>query len=158
MNTIVLPTVGESRLVIDNNFTRYMDGQYIDPIAVGIMGYSVANHLQIRDYLLGLTLQNEAEGLGYISHLVTLVADEYRHAFYAILSANHYAMGDRELASVALVEAQTRKADYSLSNLLARVYQAGWPAEGFMSMTNELHPKVIAEIEKTAENTIENTL
>ena len=36
--------------------------------------------------------------------------------------------------------------NYSLAMLLARVFEAGWPAEAFGNMRDELHPKVVAGI------------
>jgi hypothetical protein len=33
--------------------------------------------------------------------------------------------------------------DYSLALLLLRVFNAGWPAEQFKTMRNELDPKII---------------
>ena len=36
------------------------------------------------------------------------------------------------------------KPNYSLANLLTRVFNSHWPAGAFIAMTEELHPKVKA--------------
>ena len=159
MTTATKPTVKEAKQVIDYNYQRFMDGQYIDPLALDIIGYSVANELQLRDYLLGYSIENGDNTLAtkYVSHLIEQgVSEQYRHAFYSVLSALHYMNDDRDLAHLALSESLALKPNYSLSNLLTRVYGAGWPTPAFLAMTHELHPKVLAEIEKIADNTIEN--
>jgi hypothetical protein len=43
VTTATKPTVKEAKQVIDNNYQRFMDGQYIDPLSLDIIGYAVAN-------------------------------------------------------------------------------------------------------------------
>ena len=135
-----------------------MDGQYIDPLALDIIGYSVANEMQLRDYLLGYSMETGDNSLAvkYVAHLIEQgIAEQYRHAFYTILSALYYMEGDKELAFLALEEGKALVPDYSLAGLLTRVYGAGWNSQAFRSMTVELHQKVLSMIEDIADNTIE---
>jgi hypothetical protein len=158
VTTTTKPTVREAKQVIDNNYTRFMDGQYIDPLALDIIGYSVANELQLRDYLLGYAIETGSKDLAvkYVSHLIEQgVAEQHRHALYTVLSALYFMNGDRDLAYMALDEARTLSPNYSLLSLLTRVYGSGWPTEAFDAMTAELHPKVLAEIETIADRVIE---
>jgi hypothetical protein len=159
VTTATKPTVKEAKLVIDNNYQRFMDGQYIDPLALDIIGYSVANELQLRDYLLGYAIETGSADLAtkYVNHLIEQgIAEQYRHAFYCVLSALHYMGDDRDLAHLALSESVALKPNYALSNLLTRVYGSNWPTQAFEAMTHELHPKVLLEIEQIADNTIDN--
>jgi hypothetical protein len=154
MNTSTKPTVLEAKTVIDHQFTRYMDGQYIDPLALDIIGYSVANEIQLRDYLLGYALESGdiKTAIGYINHLMELgINEDYLHAFYTVLCALHLQNDDRDLAQLALDEARALKPNYSLANLLSRVMGSGWPTPAFTAMTHELHPKVLAQLAERAE-------
>ena len=156
--TDVKPTVGEAKAVIDNNFTRYMDGKHIDPLALDIIGYSVANDLQIRDYLLGYALETGDlhTAIGYINHLMELgISEQNRHAFYTVLATLHLQNDDRELAQLALNEAIVLKPNYSLTTLLLRVIGSGWPTPAFRAMTYELHPKVLENLINDTDKTIE---
>ena len=158
MTTTTKPTVIEGKQVIDNNYNRYMDGQYIDPLALDIIGYSVANELQLRDYLLGYYHETGDinTAIGYVNHLIEQgINENYRHAFYTVLSSLHFTNGDRDLAQLALDEARALVPNYALANLLVRVYGSGWAPESFKAMTMELHPKVLAEIETIADKVIE---
>lgn len=158
MTTTTKPTVQEAKTVIDNNFTRYMDGQYIDPLALDIIGYSVANDVQLRDYLLGYSMETGdiKTAIGYINHLMELgIAEHNRHAFYTVLCALHLQNDDRDLAQLAIDEARALKPNYSLTNLLVRVMGSGWPTPAFTAMTHELHPKVLAQLANDADKVIE---
>ena len=158
MTTVTKPTVRQGKLAIDEAFSRYMDGQYIDPLALDIIGYSVANELQLRDYLLAYYLEtgDMKTAIGYINHLIEQGIDEnYRHAFYTVLSSLHYTNDDRDLAQLALDEARALVPNYALASLLARVYGSGWASASFKSMAMELHPKVLKEIERISGKVIE---
>jgi hypothetical protein len=158
MTTSTKPTVLEGKQVIDNNFTRYMDGQYIDPLALDIIGYSVANELQLRDYLLGYALESGdiKTAIGYVNYLIEQgIHEHYRHAFYTVLSALHLQNDDRDLAQLALDEARALEPNYALATLLVRVIGAGWPTPAFKALTMDLHPQVLAEIESIGDKVIE---
>ena len=158
MTTATKPTVKEAKEVIDNNYTRYMDGQYIDPLALDIIGYAVANDVQLRDYLLGYALETGdlKTAIGYVNYLIEQGIQEHnRHAFYTVLSALHLQNDDRELAQLSLDEARALKPNYQLTNLLIRVIGSGWPTPAFTAMTHELHPKVLQNLVDDADKVIE---
>jgi hypothetical protein len=60
-----------------------------------------------------------------------------------LLAALEYEQDNKEDALITLSNANQ---NYSLAMLLARVFEAGWPAEAFGNMRDELHPKVVAGI------------
>ena len=158
MTTTTKPTVREAKQVIDNNYQRYLDCQFIDPLALDIIGYSVANEVQLRDYLIGYSKEtgDNALAVKYVKHLIEQgIAEQHRHAFHTTLSALYYMEGEQALAQAELDKARSLKQNDSLLNLLTRCYGAGFPPAGFIGMTHELHPKVLATIDEIAEQVIE---
>jgi hypothetical protein len=158
MTTTTKPTVKEAKQVIDNNFSRYMDGQFISPLSLDIIGYAVANEVQLRDYLLGYALESGdiKTAIGFVNHLLEQGIHEHnRHAFFTVLCALHLQDDNRELAVLALDEAKALEPTYSLTLLLNRVIGAGWPTPAFTAMTHELHPKVLVQLNEIAEQVIE---
>ena len=150
MATTHKPTVREAKQVIDNNYQRYMDCQFIDPLALDIIGYSVANEVQLRDYLMGYCMEtgDNALALKYVKHLIEQgIAEQHRHSFHTVLSALYYMEGEVALAQAELAKARDLKPLDSLLQLLTRVYGSGWPSQALKAMTNSLHPKVVAHIE-----------
>ncbi len=158
METTTKPTVRQGKLAIDEAFNRYMDGKVIDPLALDVIGYAVANDVQLRDYLLGYSLEcgDLKNAIGYINHLMELgISENNRHAFYTVLATLHLQNDDRELAQLALDEAIALKPNYSLTTLLLRVIGSGWPTPAFRAMTYELHPKVLENLINDADKVIE---
>ena len=111
---------------------------------VNLLIYAIQD-LQVRDYVLGhAPMTFGAKGaVDFITAILPLVEEGERSAFYTLLSAFYYEVGDNELAYVSLVQAQVLNPDYSLAKLLDRVYKAGWDGSHFAQMRNELHPKVV---------------
>jgi hypothetical protein len=113
--------------------------------AVNLLVYAVQD-LQVRDYLLGhAPITFGAEGaIKFVTEILPLVEEGHRAPFYTVLSAFYYEAKDNELAYVSLMQAQLLDPNYSLANLLDRVFKSGWTTEAFAEMRNELHPKVVA--------------
>lgn len=116
--------------------------------AVNLYVYAIQD-LQVRDYLLGhAPMTFGAQGaIDFVTAILPLVEEGHRAPFYSVLSAFYYEANDKELAFVSLMQSQLLDPNYSLSKLLDRVFKAGWPTESFVSMRNELHPKVVEEFQ-----------
>ena len=158
MTTATKPTVSEAKALIDTNYQRYMDSKVIDPLDLDVIGYAVANDVQLRDYLLGYALEagDITNALGYVNHLIEQgIQEQNRHAFYTVLCTLHLQNDDRDLAQLALDEAKALKANYPLTTLLTRVIGSGWPTPAFRAMTHELHPKVVQNLIDDADKVIE---
>lgn len=158
MTTATKPTVRQGKLAIDEAFNRYMDGKVIDPLALDVIGYAVANDVQLRDYLLGYGLEcgDLKNAIGYINHLMEQgISEHNRHAFYTVLATLHLQNDDRDLAQLALNEAVALKPNYPLTNLLVRVLGSGWSTTAFRAMTYELHPKVLENLINDSDKVIE---
>jgi hypothetical protein len=158
VTTATKPTVRQGKLAIDEAFNRYMDGKVIDPLALDVIGYAVANDVQLRDYLLGYGLEcgDIKNAIGYINHLIEQgIQEGNRHAFYTVLATLHLQNDDRELAQLALDEAIALKPNYALTTLLVRVLGSGWSTPAFRAMTYELHPKVLQNLVDDEDKVIE---
>jgi hypothetical protein len=117
-----------------------------------VVAFAVNHDLQVRDYFLGLPQTLTAQGaVKFITDLLPLVAEADRVPFYTVLSAYYFEAGDNDLAHASLFSAQALNPDYSLAQLLGRVFSAGWVPEAFASMRDELHPKVVATLTENRE-------
>jgi hypothetical protein len=148
-------TIGRGVEAINALVNSFQDSQEFSPELVADMAEVVSADIQVRDYLLGLPIElSVTDSIRFAEAIIPLVEEKHRTPWYAILSAYHYENGDTPSAFLALIECQKLAPDYSLANLLDRVYKAGWPAPAFASMRNELHPKVKATLDESAENLI----
>jgi len=102
--------------------------------------------IQVRDYALGLLDPAQPDKFRpALSVLLEAAPTDtaYINAPACLLAALEYEQDNKEDALVMLSNASE---NYSLAMLLSRVFAAGWPAESFSNMRNELHPKVVAGI------------
>lgn len=128
-------------------FEAFVSNEPLPVNGVNLLIYAVQD-LQVRDYLLGhapIALGTE-RAIEFVTAILPLVEEGHRTPFYAVMSAWYYELGDKELAFASLVQSQLLDPNYSLSNLLERVYKAGFPMD-FAELRNELHPKVVATFE-----------
>lgn len=117
-----------------------------------VVSFAVNHDLQVRDYFLGLPETLTAQGaVQFITDLLPLVAETDRVPFYTVLSAYYFEAGDNELAHASLFTAQSLNSEYSLAQLLGRVFSAGWEPQAFVVMRAELHPKVVETLTENRE-------
>ena len=121
---------------------------------------SVTNSLrdiQVRDFALGLTFENNSTELilSFFDYLLLSAKEIETVAINAIRASYLYRLGDTAKAYEALDSASKADPAYSLTMLLRRVFGSGWPAGAFEAMTRELHPKVVAGIEGGSDLVIE---
>jgi hypothetical protein len=96
----------------------------------------------VRDYALGLISADKGEHLILaLNYLIDKapIDTEYINAPSCILAALYYEMYNTPAAYLSL---STAAEDYSLAQLLGRVFRAGWLPESFVQMRTELHPTV----------------
>lgn len=102
--------------------------------------------IQVRDYALGLLDPAQPDKFRpALSVLLEAAPTDtaYINAPACLLAALEYEQDNKEDALITLSNANE---NYSLAMLLARVFAAGWPAEAFSNMRDELHPRVVASI------------
>ena len=97
--------------------------------------------LQVRDYMLGIVfdIKNSIDILESLIEAAPELADPAR----ALVATVYYESDRQEDAINTINEASD---EYSLTSLLKRVFNSGWPKESFAQMRSELHPKVVATI------------
>ena len=151
-----LPTVSEAKSVIDNNYQRFLDRKYIDPMSLDIIGYAVANEVQLRDYLLGYTIESNdfMTAFEYLAYLAENVAENHRTPFNAVLALYQYEVGLTADAMASLEKCLVADPTYSLALLVVRIIRAGWASESVATMRDTLHPKILDAIKEIANNKI----
>lgn len=115
-----------------------------DEVVVNVLYY--LTDIQVRDYALGLIDTSKSDTIiPALAHLLEKAPTntEYINAPAALLAQVYYEMGNTADAFIMLSNSQH---DYSLAQLLYRVFSSGMPPAGFAEMRKELHPKVIAGI------------
>lgn len=134
-------------LNIYNQIDRFADG--IDPTAQEIAQFTVAinEHVQVRDLVLGIPKERDIDYVGrWIAHVGNLTPEVYDVPVATIMSSLYYAEGDEDKATYYIDRALKANPNYSLAQLLKRVYESNWGAQGMISMRDELHDKVKAEL------------
>jgi hypothetical protein len=148
-------TIGRGVESINALVHSFMDSQELSPELIADMAEVVSADLATRDYLMGLPLElSVPDSIRFAETIIPLVDEKHRAPFYAVLSAYHYENGDTPSAFLSLLECQKLAPNYSLANLLDRVFRAGWPAPAWASMRNELHPKVQADLAERKDDLI----
>jgi hypothetical protein len=146
-------TVGEAVALINNSIMDFQDG--LSPETISKLIYSINNEIQIRDYLLGLPNVYSLETCkSFLSYVGASVDESESYSLLTILSAYFYEQNEIELCALSLATALEIKPDYSLAKLLDRVYEAGWSADSFVKMRNELHETVVGTLEEMSEELI----
>jgi hypothetical protein len=148
-------TTGEAKLVLDKVIKQIAEQTGEILIAsddVKIIAYAIENNLQIRDYLMGLTSDGlSVESVANILRVMVVLFNSAELPAYpveTVLASYKYRLGDSD--ALTMLNAGLNR-NYSLAQLLQRVFTAGWPVESFEKMSNELHHKVLAELTRTQE-------
>ena len=103
--------------------------------------------LQVRDYAMGLATDENKDQLFNLWHwLMNIAPAGFIAPVASIFAACAYETGESELAQKALDKAFSDLPAYPLALLLRRVFHAHWPADSFMAMRAQLHPKICASL------------
>ena len=146
-------TVGEAVTLIHDSILTFEDG--LPSADISAIIYAINNEIQIRDYLLGLPATFPIETCqAFMSYISDSVDGADRYSVDTINSAYFFETGDIEMSVMLLATALDTKSDYTLALLLKRVVEAGWPADSFRKMREQLHPQVIANLEEKQDELI----
>ncbi len=131
--------------MIEAFFNTHKEGDNVDSATVAQLLFYLTD-IQVRDYALGLldpsTPDKFRPALSFLLNAAPTDSN-YINAPACLLAALEYEQDNKEAALLTLSNAS---GEYSLCMLLTRVFAAGWPAEAFGQMRDELHPKVTAGI------------
>lgn len=148
-------TTGEAKLVLDKVIKQIAEQTGEILIAsddVKIIAYALENNLQLRDYLMGLTSDGlSVESVANILRVMVVLLNSAELPAYpveTVLASYKYRLGDSD--ALTMLNAGLNR-NYSLAQLLQRVFNAGWSAQEFAKMSDQLHAKVVAELTRTQE-------
>ena len=143
-NTDTAPQRVGARL-IESYFDSYNSNNHPDTEATANLLYFLTD-IQVRDYALGLINPAmhaiQVPALEYLLNAAP-TDTEYVNAPATLLATLHYEIDEVKEAFLVLSNAAE---DYSLAQLLRRIFTGGWPAGAFAGMRAELHPQVTAGI------------
>ena len=131
--------------MIEAFFNTHNEGDNVGENTVAQLLFYLTE-IQVRDYALGLLNPSTPDRFRPALSLLLEAAPtdtEYINAPACLLAALEYEQDNKEDALIMLSNASK---DYSLAQLLTRVFTANWPASAFGNMREELHPKVTAGI------------
>jgi hypothetical protein len=142
----------EAKIAVDTFVHNYLANTSADLPSETIvsMQQGVATDIQIRDYLLGLSLEYPLPNLiEALSVMIEFIPEGNRAGIYSVLAALNYQNNNESAAQELLSLALQEDYSYSLALLLQRVIGAGWPTGAFAKMAEELHPKVVEGLDDT---------
>ena len=147
-------TVGGAVDLIDYSIDNFMDG--LKPDYISKMIYAVNNHLQVRDYLIGLPVSHNIEKCSeFLSYLSKSIDEQDRFAVDTVNAMYQYELENIEKSINLLANTHAVNPEYNLAILLTRAIKAGWPSDTFATMRNELASKVEETIAEQADEVIE---
>ena len=144
----------EAKIAVDTFINHYLANTSADvqpETIVSIQAALTGQDLQIRDYLLGLTLEYPLDQITEaVSIMGEFLPEGNRASVYSVLAAYTFQSGDTDKAHDYLSLAFADDSGYSLALLLQRVFHSGmWTPESFQTMAQELHAKVVAGLDDT---------
>jgi hypothetical protein len=83
------------------------------------------------------------EGIKLMQYLCVHAPSEDLVPFVTLQALYYYELDNTERATALLNYALRLDKNYSLANLLLRVFNSAWPVDQFKVMRNELDPKII---------------
>jgi hypothetical protein len=147
-------TVKEASQTINLMATNFMESSEIDADLLSILTKAITTEttLHLRDYMLGMPADFGVEFMiNFAEAIVEKTDAENSYAIKTILSAFYFESLETNKAKNLVAEVLSVRPSYSLAQLLMRVFNAGWSAESFVEMRNDLHPKVIVAIKEDAD-------
>lgn len=140
----------DNNIRIVEEMRRSIDGfqeEKIDlPSARHIAEVAVAckEHIQMRDFLMGVRKEKPAPQIAaYLTMLVDALDQDYAVPFATVLSSYLYEFDMKQEAVDTISLVFKTDPDYSLAQLLSRVYEAGWDPAEMGAMANQLHDEVV---------------
>ena len=105
---------------------------------------AVNSDLQVRDWLMGLPNRwSLDEGIKFMQYMCVHSPTEDLVPFVTLQALYYYELGNTEKTTSLLNYALRLNKNYELAKLLLRVLNAGWPADQFATMRNELDPQIL---------------
>ena len=135
----------QRKRLTDSIYSTVDSGVAPDDDHIAEIAAAMQKDIQLRDFMLGLPSERKIEDVNnYLGYFWDSVPKEYIAPIATLLASNLYSLKRLDDAKEMLAMALIAKPNYSLANLLNRVFNSDWPSGAFIAMTHELHPKVKA--------------
>ena len=136
-------TIGEAFNALNASINEYVSDGVMVSEKIEMFDIAIQNDVNFRDLLMGLPKHYEMDKcVGFVSYVIGQVNAQERTPYLTILSAYAFELGDVKLANKYASEALAIHSDYSLAQLLKRMYVSGWSPASMASMRDELDVKV----------------
>ena len=136
-------TIGEAFNALNASINEYVNDGVMVSEQIEMFDIAIQNDVNFRDLLMGLPKHYEMDKcVGFVSYVIGQVNAQERTPYLTILSAYAFELGDVKLANKYASEALAIHSDYSLAQLLKRMYVSGWSPASMASMRDELDVKV----------------
>lgn len=136
-------TIGEAFNALNASINEYVNDGVMVSEQIEMFDFAIQNDVNFRDLLMGLPKHYEMDKcVGFVSYVIGQVNAQERTPYLTILSAYAFELGDVKLANKYASEALAIHSDYSLAQLLKRMYVSGWSPASMASMRDELDVKV----------------
>jgi hypothetical protein len=149
-------TIGEAYEALNASIAEYVNDGVITTEAIATFDVAIQNDVNFRDLLMGLPKHYEMDKcVGFISYVLNFVDGKNKAPYLAIMSAYAYELGNAKEANLYAQGALTLWEDYSLAQLLRRMYISGMPSNTLASMRNELDSKVRDRVKAESSEIVE---
>lgn len=151
-------TIGQAFNALNESINEYAKDGVMVSENIEIFNYAIQNDVNFRDLLMGLPKHYEiGTSIGFVTYVLGQVDRQESTPYLTILSAYAFELGDVKLANKYASDALAIHSDYSLAQLLKRMYISGvWSPASLASMRNELDDKVRANVIENKDMVIAN--
>ena len=137
----------EGAHAVDRLAKEFIETGFTEDKALVALVLSRLQDLQVRDYAMGITNNENIDSLAAMWHwMLRRAPKNYVAPVATLFAAVSYERGDGAMAGRALDRAFEDDITYPMAKLLRRVFAAGWPPQSFATMRAELHPKICASL------------
>lgn len=138
-----MDNVKKLALSIYDSVDKFVDGAEPTAEDVAQITYGINQNLSLRDFVMGLPSDRDMDYVGnWVAYICCSTPKEYAAPIISIFSALLYETESIGAAYEHLELAQSYDPNYSLTQLLKRVYESNWPTSAMTKMREQLHPKV----------------
>jgi hypothetical protein len=150
-------TIGQAFNALNESLSEYVSDGVMVSENIEIFNYAIQNDPNFRDLLMGLPKHYEiGTSIGFVTYVLGQVDRQESTPYLTILSAYAFELGDVKLANKYANDALAIHSDYSLAQLLKRMYISGWSPSSLVAMRDTLDHKVRANVIESKDMVIAN--
>ncbi len=143
----VIPLQREAAQAVNDLALEFAEKGISEKIEIIALVLVRLHDLQVRDYAMGITDEENIESLWSMWRWLMKMAPEgYVAPVATLFAVTSYEKGEGAMAQRGLDRALEDDPKYALAKLLRRSFAAGWPPSSFAQMRAELHPKICEKL------------